>query len=265
MPEFIGMHEFSSTLTNLVFVIVGVIIYRRARFTGVATAILGIASAGWHWTMAPFWHTADLVMMYFMLLSLIDFSTGEQNTRWAVGVGVAMIGIHFLIPSHTIIACFAALLFLALTRIYPFRRIAMIVGIFLLWISTNIPYLHQWDVAFWKLDILHGISHISAAIGIYMTVIYKPLTFNELIDGFKSRHLPTLGDKIRVRYEQIIDMDLMPHLGDRPVEAILEQDVEQLHEDLRARGGSRFKATVQELEESLYQIRQYARGRKVTV
>src|SRR5690625_7744893 len=94
MPEFIGMHEFSSTLTNLVFVIVGVIIYRRARFTGVATAILGIASAGWHWTMAPFWHTADLVMMYFMLLSLIDFSTGEQNTRWAAGVGVAMIGIR---------------------------------------------------------------------------------------------------------------------------------------------------------------------------
>jgi hypothetical protein len=167
------MQEPVSTLTNLAFIAVGLIIFRRSWYAGIMTIVLGVASAGWHWTQQPGWQSFDLIMMYFMLISLIDYALGSEYTATAFLAGVAMIGIHFLLPSHILILVIGFLLLLALMQHYPPGRIFIIAIWFSFWILSNIPYLHEWEVPFWILDILHGISHICASIGIYKTVKYR--------------------------------------------------------------------------------------------
>ncbi len=167
------MQEPVSTLTNLAFILVGVIVFRRSWYVGITTIVLGFASAGWHWTKHPGWQSFDLIMMYFMLISLIDYSLGSENTKTAFFAGIAMTGVHFILPSHVMVLIIAAALLLALMQHYPPGRIFIITAWFSIWIITNIPYLHEWEVPFWIRDILHGISHICASIGIYKTVMYR--------------------------------------------------------------------------------------------
>lgn len=226
------MAELISTITNALFIIAGLFILKRSLYVGLVTVLLGIASAGWHWTMQPFWHTFDFAMMYFMLLSLVDYSTGSEYTKTAFLTGLGLIGLHFLLPSHGIICAIALGLLLALVRNYSPGRIFIIVACFLLWISTNIPYLHQWSVPFWKLDVLHGFSHAFAALGILMTVRYKPTTFSELATAFKSYHLTSLKVNSRMEYERIIDFELTPVLGKLPVEGICRKDISRLMDNI---------------------------------
>jgi hypothetical protein len=205
----LNMHEIGSTLTNIAFVLAGFLIYKRSRYVGLSTILLGIASAGWHWTLQPFWHTFDLVMMYFVLLGLINYSEGSDYTKAAFLAGVGMIGIHFLLPSHMIILTFALLLLLSLLRHYSSGKILIIVACFALWITTNIPYLHEWNVPFWKLDISHGFSHAFAALGIFMTVSYKPA--GELSSApLAPARLAWARELIQRKYRQIMDVPLHP-------------------------------------------------------
>lgn len=168
------MLEPISTISNIAFIIVGLMIIKKSWYAGLATIVLGFASAGWHWTLDRQWQSFDVIMMYIMLISLIDYVVGGRYRLVAVIASVAMAGIHFLLPSHFLISIIGFMLFIALLRYYQTRQIIIITFCFFLWISTNIPYLHEWDFSHTVLDILHGISHVCASIGIYLTVRYYP-------------------------------------------------------------------------------------------
>lgn len=227
---------------------------------GVITVLLGVGSAGWHWIHSPFWHTFDLSMMYFMLIGLIDYSTGSKYTDVALGASIGILGLHFVLPSHFIIAGIAAGLLLVLIRDYPMSRILIIVGCFILWITTNIPYLHQWDIPFWKIDILHSVSHTCAAIGIYKVVSYKPVTFLELTSDFKSNHLSSLSEAAEKEFERLIDVELNPVFGNQILSKINQEDISHLIEKLKEKGSDKTK----EVTSTLQQIFEFANGRGIS-
>lgn len=253
------MLEPISSVSNLVFILFGLFIFRRSPYMGIITVFLGVGSAGWHWIHSPFWHTFDLSMMYFMLLGLTDYSLGSKYTDVALGAGIGILGLHFVLPSHFIIAGLAAGLLLVLIRHYPVSRIFIIVGCFTLWITTNIPYLHQWDIPFWKIDILHAVSHTCAAIGIYKVVSYKPVTFHELTGAFKSIQLPLLSDNTSMELERFIDLELNPFFGNRAVTKIGQSDITQLIEKLKEKGSDKTKEAIS----TLHQIFEFAKGRGI--
>ncbi len=222
------MFEPISTISNVVFIIFGLAVFQRSRYVGTVTILLGVASGGWHWTMEPIWHTFDFAMMYFMLLSLVNYALGSKYTMAAFLISAALIGLHFILPSHLIILGIGLILFITLIRNYPVVSVFIIVACFALWISTNIPYLHKWDVPFWRLDVLHGFSHLFAAIGITRVVDYKPITFSELTSLFKSSRLSSLNEKARAEFERIIDAELNPVLGNRTVSNINREEISRL-------------------------------------
>lgn len=252
------MFEPISTLSNLVFIIFGLVVFPRSKYVGAVTILLGVASGGWHWTMQPFWHTFDFAMMYFMLLSLVNYALGSKYTLAAFLISTALIGLHFILPSHLIIAGIALFLFIILIRHYPLASVFIIVACFGLWISTNIPYLHKWDVPFWRLDVLHGISHLFAAIGITRVVDYKPTTFSELTSLFKSSRLSSLNEKTKAEFERIIDVELNPVLGNRTVRTINKQDISRLLGDIAIYRKSLAMATG--VRSKLNQIFEFAAG-----
>lgn len=53
----------------------------------------------------------------------------------------------------------------------------------------------------------------------------KELTFGELSERFKKRHLPTLRDKTRTEYERIIDKEIAPVLGRVPAKEVSRKDI----------------------------------------
>ncbi len=228
---------------------------------GLITIFLGVGSAGWHWVHSPFWHTFDLSMMYFMLIGLIDYTMGSKYTQTALIAGIGVLGLHFILPSHLIIAVIAAGLLFVLIKHYPPGRIFIIVGCFTLWITTNIPYLHQWDIAFWRIDLLHGISHICAAIGIYKVITYKPITFEELTQAFKTNHLRTLSESARREFERFIDVELNPVFGNQAVAKIEKQEIIQLSEKLQQNGNSISMAS--SAGDGLHQIFEFAGTRGI--
>lgn len=255
------MLEPISTISNVAFILFGLVVFKRSRYVGFITILLGVASGGWHWFMNPFWHAFDISMMYFMLIGLINYSLGSEYTKAALLASIGMVGLYFVVPSHLIIGGMAIALFLSLFRHYQPGRIFIIIACFALWITTNIPYLHQWNIPIWRLDLLHGISHIFAALGIYKVISYKPTTFFELTRKFKSLHLPSLNEKTRREFERLIDVELNPVLGNRAVEAISQHEI------------SRFLGTVTINQESLamvngagsklHQILEFATGRGI--
>ncbi|MEX0721480.1 MAG: hypothetical protein WD059_12485 [Balneolaceae bacterium] len=255
------MFEPISTISNLAFIIFGFVVFKRSKYVGVVTISLGIASGGWHWAMQPFWHTFDLGMIYFMLLSLVNFAAGSKYTLPAFLASIGMIGMHFILPSNLIISVIAFSLLFALIRHYPVSRILIIVGCFALWISTNIPYLHEWNLPFWSRDALHGISHFFAAIGIYKVISYKPTTFFELTNAFKTIRLPSLNEATRTEFEQVIDLELNPVLGDQVVDGIKQQDISQLVNDI---SNNRENMTMADgVRTKLHQIFEFASGRGI--
>jgi hypothetical protein len=105
-----------------------------------------------------------------MLISLIDYVEGSLYTITAIFAGLLMVGIHFLLPSHLLISAIAMLLLISMFCNYLAERVVVIAFWFILWIATNIPYMRGWSFPFDVLDILHGISHICASVGIYLTI-----------------------------------------------------------------------------------------------
>jgi len=255
------MLEPISSVSNLVFILFGILIFKRSQYVGLITIFLGIGSAGWHWAHSPFWHTFDLSMMYFMLIGLIDYTMGSKYTETALIAGIGVLGLHFVLPSHLIISLIAAGLFIALLKHYPPGRIFIITGCFALWITTNIPYLHQWEMAFWKIDLLHGFSHICAAIGIYKVISYKPVTFQELTKAFKTKHLSNLSDAIKEEFERFIDHELNPVFGKLAVEKIKAQDVSQLIRTHKS--NEDYPKMTDGLEQFVHQIFEFAAGRGI--
>jgi len=258
-PQTPRMLEPISTLTNVAFVIFGLLVIKKDWYVGFIVVLLGIASGGWHYFHTIFWHTFDLSMMYFMLLALLNYSMGSKHLEKTYLASITMVGLHFLVPSHYLIAGLALVLLVSLIRQYPPSRILIIIGCFVLWISTNIPYLHEWNMPFWQLDLLHGISHVWAAIGIYKVIGYKPTTFFELTSSFKSIHLSSLSDEARREYEHIIDLELNPILGKLSVEFIEEKDVSQLLHNI----SSKEQDIVEGVETKLDEILTFATGQGI--
>ncbi len=227
---------------------------------GIITMFLGIGSAGWHWIHSPFWHTFDLSMMYFMLIGLIDYSLGSKYTDVALGAGIGVLGLHFVFPSHFLIIGIAAGLLIVLIRNYPVSRIFIIIGCFTLWITTSIPYLHQWDMAFWKIDILHAVSHICAALGIFKVVSYKPITLHELTGAYKLNHLSLLSDSSRKEIERFIDFELHPYFGNKAVGKIKQQDFSKLIGSVKEKGQNKSK----DVTSTLHHLFEFASGKGIS-
>lgn len=53
-------------------------------------------------------------------------------------------------------------------------------------------------------------------------------SFEELAKEFKEKHLPTLRESTKSEYERIIDVELIPALGNRPINEIDKREVVQL-------------------------------------
>lgn len=253
------MFEPISTISNVAFILFGIFVFQRSKYVGVVTIVLGIASGGWHWTLNSLWHTFDFGMIYFMLLSLINYALDSQYTVIAFLSSLGLIGLHFILPSHLIISVIALVLFIALLQHYSTTRVLIIVSCFVLWISTNIPYLHKWDVAFWRLDVLHGISHLCAAIGISKVVRYKPATFYELTQAFKAKYLPSLDKLSRKELEWIIDSELNPVLGNQTVNSITQEDISRLLDHIAIKRGSLIRTMG--MRSKFNQIFEFANGK----
>lgn len=60
------VHNPASTLTNLAYILLGLLALSREPVMGSLLIGVGIASTGFHWTRSDCWHKADIVMIYYI-------------------------------------------------------------------------------------------------------------------------------------------------------------------------------------------------------
>ncbi len=65
-----------------------------------------------------------------------------------------------------------------------------------------------------------------------------PQTFKELAEEFKTKHLPNLKEKTQTEYCRIIDVELIPKLGKKPIDDITKNQIINLLDNKALKDGS---------------------------
>lgn len=139
-------------------------------YVAVCLVGLGAASFMFHRTKRQDWQTADLTMIYCVLLALVAYLSGWDWAPAAAFLGTAAPVIFWKWkPTHLSIGILGAVI-LFMMIVTGHSHIPLTVLFFGLWGLFNIPWLkldwpHTW------LDASHSLTHIFAALGIYQIII----------------------------------------------------------------------------------------------
>ena len=166
------MHDSFSTISNIAYVIFGLLLLKYSFFLAAAFITLGIASTGYHWLRTKAWHKFDLVA--------IIYAFGVLGGHVVAGIPGSVIGgtcagaghyFYHSINPKLIIGGFGLIALTAYYSVHGPERTAFVVAVFASAFMLSLTAEKFFDRDRLMYDILHGVWHPVSAYGMYLLAL----------------------------------------------------------------------------------------------